>query len=107
MKAYKEYLANNQDDVMAKYTYQLKDKIAEFQPTKDSNLKVVDLSGTPSDTLSQIGYEYVKDDLWHPSKAKKILAEFVAKKIKDYKQNRNFMGIGEGLSKVHFGFHRS
>lgn len=98
MKAYKEYLASNKDDVMAKYTYQLKGKITDVDLPKDSTLKLVDLDGSPDGILKQIGYEYREDDLWHPSKAKRVLADFVSKKIKDYRVNRNFMSIGKSLS---------
>lgn len=95
MKAYKEYLASNKDDVMAKYTYQLKGRIADVGLSKD--LKLVDLDKSPKDTLKQIGYEYREDDLWHPSKAKKVLADFISNKIKDYRVNRNFMGVGKWI----------
>lgn len=91
MKAYREYLTDNADELMTKFTYQLKGKIVTDIDFSKADLKVVKLNHSPKKILDQIGYEYREDNLWHPNKAKKALNKFIQSKIKDYKVNRDFM----------------
>lgn len=93
MRLFRDYLTDNADDVMAKYTYQLRDRIFANGDLSKSGLKLINLDESPSNILEQIGYEFREDDLWHPAKAKRILSNFVQTKIKDYDVNRNFMAM--------------
>jgi deoxyribodipyrimidine photo-lyase len=48
-------------------------------------------SDSPQKLLSEIGYEYVTDNLWHASDAQKTLFNFIDNKINHYKDNRDFI----------------
>lgn len=98
MRVYKEYIADNQDEIMSKYSFSLKNKVLTDVDLSKSDLEIVDLS-SPESMLKQIGYVFAEDELWHPSKAKRILSNFIEKKIKDYKTNRDYMCL-DGTSTI-------
>jgi deoxyribodipyrimidine photo-lyase len=100
IRAYKDHLVDNANDLMAKYTYRLGNRLYNHNfSILDSDLNIININDSPKKILDQVGYKYIKDELWHPRNAKGVLQDFITHKIENYKDNRHLLYV-DGTSRL-------
>lgn len=92
MQAFRKFISDNgtiaHNKLLTQYCYNLEGKL--YTP-KDIELSTIDLNKGESEILKQIGYIYKEDELWQPKNAKSVLDKFIARRINNYKTNRDFL----------------